>query len=102
MSFLRTLAVASAVGLMAMSTASAATWDMPTPYPEAEFHTKNIRLFAEEVAKATGGSLKNKVPRGQSLFKHTETKRAAQTGQVPIHAMRMANLVTDDQIFVGH
>src|SRR3546814_8701880 len=99
MSFLRTLAVASTVGLMAMSTASAATWDMPTPYPEAEFHTKNIRLFAEEVEKATGGSLKINVHSGQSLFKHPESKRAVQTGQVPIAEMLMANLLNEDPMY---
>src|SRR3546814_18881257 len=96
MSFLRTLAVASTVGLMAMSTASAATWDMPTPYPEAEFHTKNIRLFAEEVEKATGGSLKIHVHRGQSLFKPPEIKRAVQTGPVPIAEKMLANLLAED------
>src|SRR3546814_492068 len=99
MSFLRTLAVASTVGLMAMSTASAATWAMPTPYPEAEFHTKNNRLFAEEVEKATGGSLKINVHSGQSLFKHPEIKRAVQTGQVPIAEMLMANLLNEDPMY---
>ena len=28
--------------------ALAETWDMPTPYPDATFHTVNIHQFAEE------------------------------------------------------
>ncbi len=99
MTFLRMLTVASTVGMMSVSVASAATWEMPTPYPEAEFHTKNIRMFAEEVEKATGGSLKINVHSGQSLFKHPEIKRAVQTGQVQIAEMLMANLLNENPIF---
>ena len=36
---------------------------------------------------------------GQSLFKHPEIKRAAQTGQVQIAEMLMANLLNEDAIF---
>lgn len=99
MTFLRMLTVASTVGLMSLSTATAATWDMPTAYPEAEFHTKNIRLFAADVEKATGGSLKINIHSGQSLFKHPEIKRAVQTGQVQIAEMLMANLLNENPIF---
>jgi TRAP-type C4-dicarboxylate transport system, periplasmic component len=84
---------------MTASIAMAASWDMPTPYPEAEFHTKNVQMFVEDVAKATGGSLSIKVHSGQSLFKHPEIKRAVQTNQVPIGEMLMANLQNDDAIF---
>ena len=99
MMFVKTLAMASTVGLLSMAGASAATWEMPTPYPEAEFHTKNVRLFAEDVAKATGGSLTINVHSGQSLFKHPEIKRAVQTGQVQIAEMLMANLLNENPIF---
>ena len=38
----------------AASAAQAQTkWDMPTPYSDGEFHTQNVRLFVEEVKKAT-------------------------------------------------
>lgn len=99
MTLLKMLTVASTVGMMSASIASAATWEMPTPYPEAEFHTKNIRMFAAEVEKATGGSLKINVHSGQSLFKHPEIKRAVQTGQVQIAEMLMANLLNENPIF---
>lgn len=99
MTFLRMLSAASAVALMSVSAAAAATWEMPTAYPEAEFHTKNIRLFAADVEKATGGSLKINIHSGQSLFKHPEIKRAVQTGQVQVAEMLMANLLNEDPIF---
>ena len=28
----------------------AANWDMPTPYPDATFHTVNIQQFAKDVS----------------------------------------------------
>ena len=99
MSLMRTLTLAAAASMLTLSAASAATWEMPTPYPEAEFHTKNIRLFAADVEKATGGSLKLNIHSGQSLYKHPEIKRAVQTGQVPIAEMLMANLLNEDPIF---
>lgn len=90
----------SIAGTLPVSSALAETvWDMPTPYPEAEFHTQNIRLFAEDVARLSGGQLKLNVHSAQSLFKHPEIKRAVRTGQVPIGEMLMANLQNEDAIF---
>lgn len=99
MSFVRQLAVAAAAGLFSWSAMAETTWEMPTPYPEAEFHTKNVHLFVDEVENLTDGSLKINVHSGQSLFKHPEIKRAVQTGQVPIAEMLMANLLNEDAIF---
>ena len=50
------LVLAAGFGLVATS-ASAETWDMPTPYGDATFHTQNIIQFAEEVREATDGAL---------------------------------------------
>ena len=71
--------MAAAVGL---STPAAAQtkWDMPTPYPDGNFHTKNIRMFAEEIDKATSGGLKINVHSAGSLFKHPEIKRNVRQG----------------------
>ena len=41
--------------LLVFGTAQAQTkWDMPTPYSDGEFHTRNVKQFAEDVQKATG------------------------------------------------
>lgn len=65
--------------------ASAQTkWDMPTPYPDGNFHTKNVIQFAADVDKATNGSLKIVVHSAGSLIKHPEIKRAVRQGTAPI------------------
>jgi len=68
-----------------MTAASAQTkWDMPTPYPDGNFHTKNVLMFTQDVAKATKGSLQITVHSAGSLFKHPEIKRAVRQGTAPI------------------
>ncbi len=52
--------------------ALAQIWDMPTPYPDATFHTVNIKQFAEDVKLTTGGALDIKVHSAGSLFKHPD------------------------------
>ncbi len=48
----------AAAALLALaSPALAETWDMPTPYGDGNFHTINIRQFADDVKAATGGAL---------------------------------------------
>jgi len=65
--------------------ASAQTkWDMPTPYPDGNFHTKNVIQFAADVEKATNGSLKITVHSAGSLIKHPEIKRSVRQGTTPI------------------
>jgi TRAP-type C4-dicarboxylate transport system substrate-binding protein len=70
------------------STASAQTkWDMPTPYPDGNFHTRNIIQFAADVDKATNGSLKIAIHSAGSLIKHAEIKRSVRQGTTPIGEM---------------
>lgn len=78
------LTFTSMVGICSIAAlSSAATWDMPTPYPDKTFHTQNISKFAEEVEQATNGNLKIKIHSAGSLFKHPEIKNAVRGGQVP-------------------
>ncbi len=95
--------------LMAVTAVAAATmsfnamaqtkWNMATPYPEAEFHTQNIKLFADDVNKLSGGELVITVHSAQSLFKHPEIPRAVRTGQVEIGETIMSNLSNQNPIF---
>jgi TRAP-type C4-dicarboxylate transport system substrate-binding protein len=59
-------------------------WNMPTPYAEGSFHTKNTRQFADDIRAATNGRVDITVHSNGSLFKLPDIKRAVQTGQVPI------------------
>jgi TRAP-type C4-dicarboxylate transport system substrate-binding protein len=78
-------AVALALACSAANAASAAEkWDMPTAYPDSNFHTENAKAFAACVAEGTGGELEIVVHGGGSLFKGNEIKRAVQTGQAQI------------------
>jgi TRAP-type C4-dicarboxylate transport system substrate-binding protein len=74
-------------------------WDMPTPYPDTNFHTRNIRQFVDDVGKGTGGKLQITVHPANSLIKMAEMKRAVQTGQVPIAEVLMSVLSNEAAVF---
>jgi len=88
-----------AVGLGMTLSATAATWDMPTPYPDKTFHTQNIAAFAADVKKATGGKLEIKIHSAGSLFKHPEIKNAVRGGQVPIGEFFLSRLSNEHAAF---
>ena len=88
-------ALATAVALPA----SAETWDMPTPYPDATFHTVNISEFASDVSEATDGGLEITVHSAGSLFKHPEISKAVRSGQVPIGEFFLSLLANDNAVF---
>jgi TRAP-type C4-dicarboxylate transport system substrate-binding protein len=88
-------ALATAVALPA----SAETWDMPTPYPDATFHTVNIAEFASDVSEATDGGLEITVHSAGSLFKHPEISKAVRSGQVPIGEFFLSLLANDNAVF---
>ncbi len=90
----------AAVMVAGLSTpALADTWDMPTPYPDATFHTVNIHEFAKDVAAATDGALEIKVHSAGSLFKHAEISKAVRSGQVPAGEFFMGLLTNDNPAF---
>src|SRR5258706_291063 len=74
-------------------------WDMPTPYPDGEFHTRNIAIFAEDVKKATNGSLAITVHSNGSLIKHTDILRAVSTGQVNIGEFLLGQFGNEEPVF---
>jgi len=74
--------VLGAFCFLSISGAVAATvWDMATPYPDGNFHTKNIVMFAQEIEKETGGKYKIKVHSNASLLKIPEIKRCVLSSQ---------------------
>ncbi|WP_163835399.1 TRAP transporter substrate-binding protein [Spartinivicinus ruber] len=74
-------------------------WDMPTPYSDSTFHTKNIRLFADEVLKATHNELNITVHSAGSLIKHPEIKKSVRRGIVPIGEVLISRLSNEDSFF---
>ncbi|BBK43087.1 C4-dicarboxylate ABC transporter substrate-binding protein [Allostella vacuolata] len=97
---MRSILTMAAVAVLASAGSAAAQtkWNMPTAYPDSNYHTQNIRWFAEEVKKETGGKLEIIVHSGASLFKMPEIKRAVQTGQVPIGEILLSAYGNEDPI----
>jgi TRAP-type C4-dicarboxylate transport system substrate-binding protein len=76
-------------------------WDMPTPYSDGEFHTKNVVAFVDDVKKATGNKLEILVHSNCSLIKHPDILRAVSTGQVPIAEFLLGQFGNEDPIFAA-
>jgi TRAP-type C4-dicarboxylate transport system substrate-binding protein len=76
-------------------------WDMPTPYSDGEFHTRNVKMFVEEVQKSTGGKLAITVHSAGSLIKHPDILRAVSTGQVPMAEFLLGQFGNEDPVFAA-
>ena len=94
----KTLGVLAAMALCA--TAQAQTkWDMPTPYSDGEFHTRNVRAFVEDVKKNGGPDII--VHSNNSLIKHPDMLRAVSTGQVNIAEFLLGQFANEDPVFAA-
>src|SRR5690349_19212479 len=76
-------------------------WDMPTPYAEGEFHTRNVKAFVEDVKKNTGGAVDITVHSAGSLIKHPDILRAISTGQVAIGELLLGQFGNEDPVFAA-
>jgi TRAP-type C4-dicarboxylate transport system substrate-binding protein len=74
-------------------------WDMATPYPDGNFHTQNIKLFADDIAKETGGEIKIKVHSNASLLKMPDIKRGVQTKQAVLGEILLSAYGNEDPFF---
>ncbi len=91
---------AAALALAVASPAIAQTsWDMPTPYGDAVFHTQNIMTFADDVRTATGGTLDITVHSAGSLFGHAEIRDSVRRGLAPIGEILLSRLSNEDAVF---
>ncbi len=99
---LRSIAVAAGIlaAHFAIPSVQAQTkWDMPTPYSDGEYHTINVRQFAEDVKKASGGQIDINVHSNASLIKHPDMLRAVSTGQVPIAEFLLGQFGNEEAVF---
>ena len=93
-------AMLGAVAVLFAAGAQAQTkWDMPTPYSEGEFHTRNVKLFVDDVKNATGGRLEIVVHSNGSLIKHPDMLRAVSSGQVNIAEFLLSQFGNEDPVF---
>lgn len=96
----KTLGVLAAAALCASAQAQT-KWDMPTPYSDGEFHTRNVRAFVEDVKKNTNGQLDITVHSNNSLIKHPDMLRAVSTGQVNIAEFLLGQFANEDPVFAA-
>jgi TRAP-type transport system periplasmic protein len=93
------LVAAAAFATLSFSAQAQTKWDMPTPYSDGEFHTRNVREFVEDVKKATGGKLEINVHSNGSLIKHPDMLRAVSTGQVNIAEFLLGQFGNEEPVF---
>src|SRR5688572_16775044 len=89
------------VFLVACAAQAQTKWDMPTPYSDGEFHTRNVKQFVEEAHKAAGGKLEIVVHSNGSLIKHADILRAVSTGQVNIAEFLLGQFGNEDPVFAA-
>ncbi|MDI6753750.1 MAG: TRAP transporter substrate-binding protein [Thermodesulfobacteriota bacterium] len=70
--------------IASQASAQSTRWIVATAFAESNFHTQNIRQFAEDVKQKSDGKLELAIHSGGSLVKQPELLRAVQTGQVQV------------------
>jgi TRAP-type C4-dicarboxylate transport system substrate-binding protein len=100
MKFLESIAVTVLV-LCALQVQAQTKWDMPTPYPDGEFHTVNVKLFAADVRRASNNQLDITVHSNGSLIKHPDMLRAVSTGQVNVAELLLGQFGNEDPVFAA-
>src|SRR4051794_15978415 len=101
MKMVRRIVLAAAAAALCGTAQAQTKWDMPTPYSDGEFHTRNVVLFVEEVKKATNGGLDIVVHTNGSLIKHPDILRAVSTGQVNIAEFLLGQFGNEDPVFAA-
>ena len=98
---MKRLAIFAAAALAVGGAQAQTKWDMPTPYSDGEFHTRNVKSFVEDVQKASGGKLAIQVHSNGSLIKHPDILRAVSTGQVSIAEFLLGQFGNEDPVFAA-
>ena len=89
---------ATAFGTFAFASSAAERWDMPSGFPDNNFHTKNIQEFIAKIKQGTK-ELDFTVHTNQSLFKLQDSKKAVQSGQVPIAELLLVQFGNEDPLY---
>ena len=94
--------MAAAAGILAAapSAGQAQTkWVMANGYPDANFHTVNIKEFLAEIERETGGKLAVQLHSNASLMPIPQIKRGVQTGQIQIGEFLLGAYGNEDPIY---
>ena len=89
-----------AAALILPGTAFAQTaWDMPTPYPEGNFHEKNVAAFIADVNAKAPDAVAITLHANQALIKHPDIKNSVRDGIVPIGELLVSRLENENPIY---
>src|SRR3712207_3232840 len=94
------LSIASAVLIAALPVRAATEWIVAGGYPENNFHTQNMRMFAEEIDKESKGELKLTLHTNGTLIKEFAIKRAVQARQVQAGEIRLGVYSNEDAMYM--
>ncbi|MFO1152203.1 MAG: TRAP transporter substrate-binding protein DctP [Rhodospirillales bacterium] len=98
MNLVRLIVLAAAV-FVVQATASAATWDFATAYPEQDFRTRNAKTFADAVKGASDGGLSMVVFADGALVPEAQIGAALRSNRIPIGLLDLAK--TDARPLLG-
>jgi len=96
------LAATGAAGLAATGRDAAAQgtrWQMATPYPDGNFHTRNIRGFIDEVQAASGGRLQIQLNSNATLLPMAQIKNGVARAQVQLGEILLTAYSNEDVFF---
>ncbi|MEP3783306.1 MAG: TRAP transporter substrate-binding protein [Ascidiaceihabitans sp.] len=96
---MKKLLIGAAIAALTAGIAHAETWKMSADAPDGNYLTKNIRAFADDVARLSDGALEIDVVSNSVLLKRTELKRGVQRGIVPIGEVLISALGNEDPAY---
>ncbi len=99
MNRLLTFSLVTAIAFTATAAPAQVNWSMATAYQDTNFHTLNIRKFAEEVQRDTDGKLNITVHSGGALLKMPEIKGGVETGQIQLGEILLSAYGSEDPFF---
>ncbi len=94
-----TLFLVIAAAFTATAAPAGTNWTMATAYQDTNFHTLNIRQFAEEVQRETDGRLNIAVHSGGVRLKMPEIKGGVETGEVQLGEILLSAYGREDPFF---
>jgi len=92
------LAAGLAVPALPRLAQAQARWQFATPYPDGNFHTRNIRDFITAVESGSGGRLSIQLHSNGGLLPMPQIKRGAQTGQVQLGEILISAYGNEDPL----
>ena len=94
-----TAAIAALFTLAATPGFAQTRWVMATAYPEANFHTINVRGFLADIEAAAPGKLAVQLHPNAALMPLPQIKRGVQTGQIQLGEFLLGAYGNEDPIY---